>query len=375
MRFILAAVLSLAASVGTIGPAHGSASGPDAVGSPIDEALGISDVVASPAATSVTITWLTNLPADTRVDYGTAPGSLLWSESDPSMVTAHSLMVMNLLQGVTYFFRVMSSTELGETVVFPPEGDPPLQFSTIGYDVISAMPDPGAIITPETPCLTIPIVFTREDDTPVRAYSVTVALSENLNLCGAEFVSAEYPVAPLLFLVTPLGDNRWRIDETTMGWPCGAVGTAPLFTVDVGANTLYGTGTMTIEAVAVRDCVNGAVPAIAGGSVSIPIDIAGDVDDPGSRESISLLAAAPNPFVSSTAIRCRMISTGPVDLGVYSVEGRLLKVLMDGTDEVGEHVVTWDGTDLQGERVPSGLYLVRLRTAARTDARSLILLR
>jgi hypothetical protein len=375
MRVILAAALSLAAAVGLIVPACGSPSGSDVLDPPIAEALVISDVAASPAATSVTITWQTNLPADTRVDYGTAPGSLLWSKSDASMVTAHSLMVMNLLQGVTYFFRVVSTTGPGEAVIFPSEDQPPLQFTTIGYDVISAAPDPGAIITPETPCLTIPIVFAREDDTPVRAYSVTLSLSENLDLCGAEFVSSEYPVAPLLFLVTPLGGNRWRVDETTMGWPCGAVGTAPLFTVDIGANVIYGTGTVTIEAVAARDCVNGAVPALAGGSVSIPINIAGDVEDLGSLTEISLQTAVPNPFVSSTAIRYRMTAAGPVELTIYSADGRILRVLENGMAEAGEHVVTWDGTDRQGRRLPSGLYLVRLRAVDVIEARSLIRLR
>jgi hypothetical protein len=340
-----------------------------------EETLVISDVTATPAATSAVIAWTTNLPADARVEYGTAPGSLLWSESDGSLVTEHSLMIMNLLQGVAYFYRVTSVAAGGESATFPAPPDPPLSFTTIGYDVVAATPDPGAIITSDTPCLTIPVIFTREDATPVRAYSVTLSISENLRLCGAGFVSAGYPVPPQTFMVTVLDEHRWTIDETTLGWPCGADGSGILFTMDVGADVLYGSGTITIESVRVRDCVNGAVPALAGGPVEIPIDITADVADPDAGTTIDLLPAAPNPFGETTRLRYHLAVPGAVELAVFSIDGRLVRVLRDGLAPAGEASVLWDGADRQGRRAPSGPYTVRLRASGEERTQSLILLR
>lgn len=376
MRLILAAILCIVISGGY--NAAVSASSPGDSGPAVillDDPLGISEVVAAAAATSVIITWTTNLPADSRVDYGTAPGSLLWSLADDASVTSHHLMVMNLLQGVTYFFRVTSDAGNGNVAVFPAPPSPPLTFTTIGYDVISLVPDPNAMITTYTPCLTIPVVFTREDATPVRAYSVTISLSENLRLCGAEFASAGYPVPPLLFVVTPLGNNRWTIDETTLGWPCGAAGSDTLFTIDVGSEDLYGTGIVTIESVRVRDCVNDAIPALSGGSVSIPIDIAGAVETPDPTTRARLDPAAPNPFQSSTLLRFHTDGDGPVELAIVSIDGRVVRQLWTGNAVAGEHVATWNGADENGRRLPSGPYMARLRTTAEVRSCSLILLR
>lgn len=142
---------------------------------------------------------------------------------------------------------------------------------TSSPDLIFAAPDPGSAITTATPCVSVPVHFTRVDATPLRAYSVTIELSPNLSLCGAQFVAAGYPQAPTQLFVTPLGGNRWVVDEVTLGAPCGAIGSGTLFTLDVTSAETMGTGTITVLSVLARDCDNRPIPASAGGAVSVMI--------------------------------------------------------------------------------------------------------
>ncbi|HEU4905897.1 MAG TPA: N,N-dimethylformamidase beta subunit family domain-containing protein, partial [Solirubrobacterales bacterium] len=58
---------------------------------------------------TATVSWQTDEPADSRVDYGTSPGALTESVSDPAQVTSHSLQLTGLDPDSTYHFRVTST--------------------------------------------------------------------------------------------------------------------------------------------------------------------------------------------------------------------------------------------------------------------------
>jgi len=72
---------------------------------------------------------------------------------------------------------------------------------------------------------------------------------------------------------------------------------------------------------------------------------------------------APNPFNPTTTIRFSVPQTEPVKLVIYDVNGRVVRTLVDGTLEVGRHEVSWDGTDMVGRSVASGVYVYRLTSA------------
>ena len=72
------------------------------------------------------------------------------------------------------------------------------------------------------------------------------------------------------------------------------------------------------------------------------------------------LRASPNPFFGSSAVSFTMPRAGHVELGVYDINGRLVRMLQRGTVAAGAHVLDWDGRDPQGGRVPAGVYFVRL---------------
>ncbi len=96
----------------------------------------ISAVVASPADDSATITWQTNEPADSLVEFGTAPGSLNQSASSPALVTSHSVVLSGLAPGTTFYYRVSSTDAANLTATSPPTSDPPGQFSTPAASIV-----------------------------------------------------------------------------------------------------------------------------------------------------------------------------------------------------------------------------------------------
>jgi len=134
----------------------------------------------------------------------------------------------------------------------------------------------GLCISTATPCVAVPVKWTRTDATPARGYSVTIELSPNLSLCGVQFASGSYLAPgnspPPVFLVTPDGPNKWIVDEVTLGVPCGSTGNGTLFVANVTSATPTGNGTITITAATARDCNNAPIPANPGAAANIVID-------------------------------------------------------------------------------------------------------
>ncbi len=72
--------------------------------------------------------------------------------------------------------------------------------------------------------------------------------------------------------------------------------------------------------------------------------------------------AYPNPFNPSTTIAFVVAGAGPVELAIYSLDGRRVTTLVDEALPAGEHRRTWLGRDDRGRTVASGVYLARLVT-------------
>ena len=83
----------------------------------------------------------------------------------------------------------------------------------------------------------------------------------------------------------------------------------------------------------------------------------------------------PNPFNPSTTISFSLTETGHATLGIYSINGQLVRRLVHGNMAAGTHEVVWDGRDAVGRDVASGVYVYRLHTATNTAVRKLTLVR
>ncbi|ACT92997.1 N,N-dimethylformamidase beta subunit family domain-containing protein [Dyadobacter fermentans] len=96
-----------------------------------NQAPQISNVtVTQPVAGSATITWTTDEPADSRVDYGTSGDALTQNSATTTPTTSHSVTLTGLLPGTTYHFRVTSADELAASSTSPASSDAPLSFTT-----------------------------------------------------------------------------------------------------------------------------------------------------------------------------------------------------------------------------------------------------
>jgi len=78
-----------------------------------DTAPVISGVSASPNKTSAKITWRTNVPADSQVEYGRTSGYGSTSLLDTTLVTGHSVNLTGLSRRTTYHYRVYSRNGAG----------------------------------------------------------------------------------------------------------------------------------------------------------------------------------------------------------------------------------------------------------------------
>ena len=91
----------------------------------------------------------------------------------------------------------------------------------------------------------------------------------------------------------------------------------------------------------------------------------------------SLSQNYPNPFNPSTAISYSVPEghTVFVTLKVYDLRGRLVQTLVNELREAGNYSVFWDGTDISGRKVASGVYFYRLQAGEFTRTRKMVLLK
>lgn len=85
--------------------------------------------------------------------------------------------------------------------------------------------------------------------------------------------------------------------------------------------------------------------------------------------------ASPNPFNPETAVNYTLKNGGAVTVRIYSLEGRLVKTLVNGYASAGSHEVRWNGTDNTGRSVPSGMYFVKTESGADKSVVKLSLLK
>ena len=68
----------------------------------------------------------------------------------------------------------------------------------------------------------------------------------------------------------------------------------------------------------------------------------------------------PNPFNPTTTIEFALPGDSQVVLNVYNIQGQLVATLVDGMTNAGYHSVVWDGRDMFGSAVSSGVYFYRI---------------
>jgi hypothetical protein len=72
--------------------------------------------------------------------------------------------------------------------------------------------------------------------------------------------------------------------------------------------------------------------------------------------SFTLYQNYPNPFNPSTTIQYNIPKSGYVEVKIYDVQGRLVRMLYNSNQQVGTYTHIWDSRNSDGSTVASGIY-------------------
>jgi len=195
---------------------------------------------------------------------------------------------------------------------------------------------------------------------------VTLALRLEGNLGEVKGLSTEFEFEGLEFVSAGLSDEMSAPVADVFFWSDATSGSAQVDLAVLGTDvTIGGSGDVAIltfrvvdEAFAIdfasavlRDAANDELTA----------DLEG-IDFEGVPVSFKLVQNTPNPFNPVTTVGYHVPSESQVTIRVYDVTGRLVTTLVDGVVEPGRHSVAWNGTNVYGESVGSGVYFCTMET-------------
>lgn len=89
----------------------------------------------------------------------------------------------------------------------------------------------------------------------------------------------------------------------------------------------------------------------------------------------SFVSAHPNPFNPNTQIRFVTPEAGLATLRIFNMNGQLVRELVHEERKAGEHFVTWNGSNENGEQAASGVYFIHFEAAGQKQVSKLTLMR
>jgi len=91
--------------------------------------------------------------------------------------------------------------------------------------------------------------------------------------------------------------------------------------------------------------------------------------------TFSLEQNYPNPFNPDTRIRYSIPEAGRVQVVLYDILGRRVRVLENRMMTAGSHEVVWNSKTASGSYASSGIYFCRLQAGDRSEVRKMVLLK
>ena len=81
----------------------------------------------------------------------------------------------------------------------------------------------------------------------------------------------------------------------------------------------------------------------------------------------------PNPFREFTIIDYTILERSEVEFDIYDINGRLINSLSDNIMSKGNYKIIWKGIDLQGAKLPQGIYFYKAKLGVNTYSGKMIL--
>ena len=92
-------------------------------------------------------------------------------------------------------------------------------------------------------------------------------------------------------------------------------------------------------------------------------------------EDFALGQNYPNPFNPVTNMDYTLPQRSRVTISIYNVLGQEIKNLVDREQDYGFHSISWDGTDMNGREVSSGVYFTQMRSTSFSQTKKMLLLK
>jgi hypothetical protein len=99
------------------------------------------------------------------------------------------------------------------------------------------------------------------------------------------------------------------------------------------------------------------------------------IQDNSLPKEFSLDQNYPNPFNPSTTIKFSLEKASNVEFTVFNLLGQTVDHKDLGLRPAGSYNLTWNGSNLNGRMVPSGIYFYRLKAGDMTDTKKMVLLK
>ena len=109
--------------------------------------------------------------------------------------------------------------------------------------------------------------------------------------------------------------------------------------------------------------------------VTYDLEAAGKKENEIPKFKITLYQNYPNPFNPNTTINFALQQSGKIELVVYNLKGQKVKTLAEDTFAKGEHQVIWNGIDVEGNAVSSGMYFYKLKSGSYSVAKKMLLMK
>ena len=106
--------------------------------------------------------------------------------------------------------------------------------------------------------------------------------------------------------------------------------------------------------------------------VTLTVDTLSGLDESGNLlpQEFALQAVYPNPFNSITRISFSVDRAAQAGIHVYDLSGRFIDTVYDDMAAPGIHIISWNA-----EKLPSGVYVLRLESNGKASSRKVVLMR
>lgn len=97
--------------------------------------------------------------------------------------------------------------------------------------------------------------------------------------------------------------------------------------------------------------------------------------DQDTKSFARLSQVSPNPFASRAQIQYTLEQADDIALTIFDSQGRIVRQLLNRSQDAGTYTVTWDGKSNRGDRVAAGVYHLQYQTSKVLETNRIVLIK